>query len=137
MLPGSKALLTIACILYCGSAQSQADVINGNTLLANCTANLETEFVKVAYCAGYINGVNEGMIAGSLVPFYRMESPPKTTEEANVLTQSMLGYCLSEGVEIGQMRDVVIKYLNDNPAERHYPARLLILNAFQISFPCS
>jgi hypothetical protein len=44
--------------------------------------------------------------------------------------------CTPEGVRFGQMRDVVIKYLRDNPAQRHQSRFVLVLDALQAAFPC-
>ncbi|WP_363117903.1 Rap1a/Tai family immunity protein [Marivita sp. XM-24bin2] len=44
--------------------------------------------------------------------------------------------CLPLGVERGQMIDVVIKYLDANPAQRHNPARMLTWLALLEAFPC-
>jgi hypothetical protein len=45
--------------------------------------------------------------------------------------------CLPVGVTLGQVEDVVVKYLKDNPAERNKPFAGLIGVAAATSWPCS
>jgi len=40
------------------------------------------------------------------------------------------------GVTKGQYQSIVKKYLNDNPAELHKDADVLVLSALQQAFPC-
>jgi cell division protein FtsI/penicillin-binding protein 2 len=47
-----------------------------------------------------------------------------------------LGFCVPENVERGQIVDVTIKYLAENPQSRHESARGLTLQALQGAFPC-
>lgn len=45
-----------------------------------------------------------------------------------------LGYyaCLPKGITIGQLFDMVQKYLDDNPEKRHEQGQMLVLNAFKV-----
>ena len=43
--------------------------------------------------------------------------------------------CVPEGVTFGSIQDMVIKYLEDNPAKRHYPGSSIMFNAL-IEFEC-
>jgi hypothetical protein len=45
-------------------------------------------------------------------------------------------FCWPPNVDSGQIADVVVKYLDDNPAERHYSAASLALVATMKAFPC-
>jgi hypothetical protein len=45
-------------------------------------------------------------------------------------------FCTPENSSQGQLRDVVKKYIENNPAIRHKSADTLIVNALQQSFPC-
>lgn len=45
-------------------------------------------------------------------------------------------YCVPNSVELGQLADVVTKWLRDNPRDRHLPAVLLVNNALVSAFPC-
>ena len=46
-------------------------------------------------------------------------------------------YCAPIGVQRAQLGAVVLKYLNDNPAELHMSAAALVINAFGEAWPCS
>ena len=46
------------------------------------------------------------------------------------------GPCAPTGVTYGQITDVVIKHLYDNPQSRHREAQELILNAMAQAWPC-
>lgn len=45
-------------------------------------------------------------------------------------------FCIPPKVTGGQIEDVVKKYLQDNPADRHKPAAFLVIDALQAVFPC-
>lgn len=45
--------------------------------------------------------------------------------------------CAKEGVTIRQSREVVIKFLRENPQELHRPFALLAHRALEAAFPCS
>ena len=46
-------------------------------------------------------------------------------------------YCLPDEATNGQMYEVVMKYLRDNPEQLHTPFRFLIVLAFEKAFPCN
>ena len=47
-------------------------------------------------------------------------------------------YCIpAEGLKIGQVARIVIKYLEDNPAKLHEDARLAVGISLMGSFPCT
>jgi len=56
------------------------------------------------------------------------------------LDNSGAGECvrasIPEGVTQGQIKDIVIKYLNDNPEKRNWMASVLVVNAIIAAFPC-
>jgi len=45
--------------------------------------------------------------------------------------------CLPRNATEGQVGDVVLKYLDDHPEERHHKAATLALTALTLAFPCS
>jgi hypothetical protein len=50
---------------------------------------------------------------------------------------SALGYkCRDKGVNRGQVRDVVLKYMRENPQDRHVPAVFLIAIAGETLLGC-
>ncbi len=44
--------------------------------------------------------------------------------------------CFMETVTLGQLRDIMVKYLDDHPEELHYSATSLAAKAFAKAFPC-
>lgn len=47
------------------------------------------------------------------------------------------GYkCRADGVSREQLRDVMLKYINDTPDERHLPAAFIAILSFEKSFGC-
>jgi len=45
-------------------------------------------------------------------------------------------FCAPDGVTVGQMQDVVVKYLTDHPAFREISFILLATEALTTAFPC-
>jgi hypothetical protein len=78
--------------------------------LADSCASTDTGFRNGA-CAGYVAGV-----ADTLTVLERI--------------------CPPDGVTHGQMRKVVLKYLNDRPQLHHRYAITLVEAALNIAFPC-
>lgn len=109
------AVATVAiAVVSIGSpaiAQSQ-DGLTGNALLRTiCDRQGEST------CLAYIRGVAEGL---------------KVSEGSGAARL----FCLPVGGDYGQARDVVVKYLNDHPEQRHYPAAYLVSFALTQAFPC-
>jgi hypothetical protein len=111
--------LTLLLFIATNSAPSKhqnVDLIEGNGLLEACTSR---QPLQGAMCIGYIRGVIDG------------ENMMGTALNKKPLV------CLSEGVTLGQVEDVVVKYLKDNPAERNKPSAGLIGIAAATAWPCA
>jgi hypothetical protein len=92
----------------------------GNQLLSNCTSSegTATYYQEQAMCAGYIAGVADALNSLSAsVPEAKLACFPS--------------------VPLGQARDVVIRYLQENPGKRHYSAGAIAWTALRMAFPCS
>lgn len=81
---------------------------NGDELLAQCLSGPDNP--KSFYCLGYVSGVVE------------------TPSDIICLPQ--------QGIEGGQLRDVVVKYLEAHPEMRRLPAAMLVQVALASAFPC-
>jgi len=96
---------------------ASAAEIDGNLLLQDC--NEATASFGFGYCAGYVAGVAHLVSVESYEgsTYFWKSCPPKaaTTE---------------------QLVDVVKKFLNEHPEDRHRPALLLVLKALSNAFPC-
>jgi hypothetical protein len=110
----------IAGLLLAVSCGSYADVKEntGNKLLTLCGDR--------GICMMYLQGFSEGMML-----FPSLAGIPAETNLSDVY-----GYCIPKGVSNEQVTDVFIKYLKDNPAERHKPAAILALLSLRAAFPC-
>ena len=109
-------LLVAALICFCCSAMAQDQVnrgfLNGNDLLARCTA------------VGYNAGVCEG---------YVMAIADVISGGVSVLGERA---CIDMQVTGKQVRDVVVAALQHNPATGHLSARSLAPLAIADAFPC-
>ena len=89
-----------------GHAQMWED---GNELHTDCG---KENMFSAGYCSGYIVGVLDANERASFSP-----------------------YCRPEGATKGQMRDIVKKWLADNPAYRTIPADAAVTAAMMEAFP--
>ena len=89
---------------------------NGNQLYAECTDR--TSGVSYTYCLGYIAGVTDEMSANPINGFRA---------------------CIPDDahVTIGQMKDVVVRFLWNNARIRDEAAFSLVAYALQDAFPCA
>ena len=89
----------------------------GNDLVEDCTSDNDS---NVLTCLGYVMGVADMIDANS--------------------TLDISGFspiCIpSETVTVGQLRRVVVKYLNSHPEKTHDPAVVLVVVALREAFPC-
>jgi len=105
-----KKLLPLILILF--AAPCFAD-FTGNWLLERCERNDDgsaSYYQDDAYCIGYVAGA------------------------ADILND-VSEICI-DGIQYGQMRKVVEKYLRNNPELLHRNADILVRNALQKAFPC-
>jgi Rap1a immunity proteins len=88
--------------------------LTGNDLLRLCSGN---EAFETNVCTGYIEGVRDGSMF------------------ATVSLKAKPFFSVPEKVSSDQLRDVVVKYLRDNPGTRHKPAGMLTIFALKEAFP--
>lgn len=81
--------------------------LTGNELLSKCNS---TEMHLRTDCIGYVTGVFDAF--------------------------SSITICAPNGVTRGQVRDVVVQYLNMIPSERHKAADLLVGAVLAATWPC-
>ena len=109
-----KALLAL-CAITPFYAPVTATAYTGNQLLQDC----ETTNVSSLYCLGYINGFSLGFA----FVMNRWQVEPKLI-------------CIPEGVTNGQIKDIVVQYIRENPQTRHESAQFLIVWSLEKAFPC-
>ena len=105
-----KSLLVILVALVTGSPASAAYFKDGNWLHSNCQRNLGSR--ESTQCQSYIIGVIDGSDAVN-----------------NAL------YCWPENATVGQARDIVKKWLEENPALRTMPGGKVVVSALKEAFP--
>ena len=97
----------------------------GNNLYAVCRSDNTSMSLL---CMGYIDGVISGFYASSGYATFVYDG---------VEVDTLRGFCLPDGAEMEQQRDVVVNYLRRNPENRQSPAELLIHTAFMEAWPCN
>lgn len=111
---------------------AKAQPISGNDLYKVCTAD---DPVLAGFCVGYLIGQIEGQFLGGLL-FSQSAEVDLDTESFNSLANMVFQHCIPPAAPNSQLRDVVVRYLEDNPATRHETARFLVLAAYREAFPC-
>jgi hypothetical protein len=91
-------------------AQDGPGLAEGNGLYDTCS---KTGGASEGICLGFIAGTVHGLEAEAAYNFF----------------------CLPR-VRYGQIRDVVVKFLADNPKDRHRDSAALITAALAIAYPC-
>jgi hypothetical protein len=107
-----KRVLALAfCALAAAPVAAQAQrvsKVNGNRLLSLCSAS------DVKGCDAYVAGVADALA------------------EAGEIRQA----CIPVSVTTDQLRDVLLKYLHNEPENREMPGGRLAVRAFTKAWPC-
>lgn len=89
----------------------------GNTLNSSCSVTTgQYRAFHRGVCLGYSVAIADLMGQGISIAGHRA--------------------CIPLGVSTGQVRDVVTKWLRENPQHRHYPATWTVAQALAKAFPC-
>jgi hypothetical protein len=80
------------------------------------------------YCTGKDNQACFGFILGTLDynDLLQALSPPEG-----------MRLCVPTGVTVGQLRDVVNKYMGQHPENAHHAATMTVINAVTTAWPCA
>ena len=112
--------ITIAAMFVGGAiwataigSPATAGFLTGNALYSDCTAR---EVVANARCAAYIVGVHDDFMLERTI-----EGAPSE--------------CTPNGTTAGQLTDVVVRYLRENPETRNLSAALLVRLAIVKGWP--
>lgn len=109
-----------------------AQPVSGNSLYEACTSD---DQVQTGFCVGYLIGQIEGQFLGGLLVTQRA-GKEVGFEDFNGFANQIFQHCIPPDASNGQLRDVVVAYLRDNPANRHETARFLVWSAYRDAFPC-
>jgi Rap1a immunity proteins len=108
-----KALLLVAfCIASAAPAQAATAFRGGADLYTSCTTSRGADF-----CDAYIMGAVDAMFALK-----------NASGAGNV--------CITDGVRLRQVRDIVVQYMKDHPETRRYTAASIVVVAVRKAFPC-
>jgi len=100
----------LACLLMAGSAYAQrVSNVKGTTLMTACTGK------SVTACDAYVDGFSDAIEAGG---------------KDHALA------CIPKAATGTELRDVLIKFLKDNPQDQHLKAGTLATRAFAKAYPC-
>ena len=130
-----------------GATAHRAIAYSGNELFADCE---NTKFPNPSHafwaCVGLVNGLSQGYeqgYRGAQVTARLAELGTDDKSEASQARKAWLDartkqetYCIPHEVTRGQVVDVVRKYLEERPAERHHEAIILVVKAMNLNFPC-
>ncbi len=106
-------MMTLALVLVLSGGSASAYIETGNKLFSKC---MDKELALNAVCTGYIIGVSDAL--GSL----------------DILQKFKV--CMPDNVPVAQIRDVTTRWLEQNPAQRHFQAAWLVPIALAEAFPC-
>jgi hypothetical protein len=107
-------LLTLLLVLGVSGGGARAAFDDGNSLLSKCSG---TDYYSEGICDGYIRGVADAFEAAA--NFFK---PFKS--------------CVPNGITQKQLVDVAVKFLKDNPQERHTSSAAQVFVAMNKAWPC-
>ena len=116
-MSGGKRLFFVGLFLM-GSvilARPVCASTTGNDLLRFCRSDADA--AEQSFCLGYLHGVVDGAMA------------------VRVNEGQTQFFEIPAGVHILQIRDVVVKFLKENPKDRHLAAVALVFKALKKAFP--
>jgi hypothetical protein len=105
--------------MFARETHAQTPVIptySGNDLLHDCTD--DNAITQKSFCLGFIMGIWDAAVV-----------------EEGVVHPSKSKFVIPEEANLGQLKDVVVKYLIEHPAQRHLNAGLLVVIALKETFP--
>jgi hypothetical protein len=103
-----KRYAAVVLLMLAPSAASGGYYETGNDIYDGCTTKQQ-----VGFCLAYAAGIAD---AAYFTP--------------------MSGICIPLGVQLSQVRDVMVGYLDEHPETRHEPAYYLVNRALIEAWPC-
>lgn len=108
-------IVVAGCLMISTPSPSLADDYTGNQILRDCNQGND-----------WPSGSCFGRIIGS-VDGFRVKA---------ALDKTGLPFCIPEGVTNGQVVDIVVRWVRDQPAKRHYNYEVITGLALKEAFPC-
>lgn len=121
-----KRLIVGFCLM---ASPSAAEVFSGNELHRFCQEDR---------AAMYVAGVLDKADQDSTFIYFITPGEASSARTATIqkLQSSIRNYCLPPKSTLGQVSDVVCKYIKENPKERDKTGAAMILFALGEAFPC-
>jgi hypothetical protein len=110
----------VISLLIGANTKAEETSIDGKELLQDCAAVSPGNPFGIfgpEWCYGYLMGVNDMRMLSQTSPH-------------------LIAYCIPKGVRMGQVKSVVMKYLQEHPKELHSPSVALVNKALEEAFPC-
>jgi len=127
------SILAVASVSLLPANYADGQTIDGNTLYSACMAS--EDLIQQGFCIGWMIGQIEGESSGAFIVLSQA-GDDNTAAEVNPVINLFLGRCIPESATNQQLKDVVVRYLENHPETRHQPARLLANLALGEAFPC-
>jgi len=106
----------LAAALAISAPPALANYLTGKDLYADCSKP-QGSFSQ-GFCSGYISGVVDAI------------------EHYQVSKGAEKSVCVPKEASIGQVKELVVRYLTQHPGERNNAASSLVWDAVRNSFPC-
>jgi hypothetical protein len=119
-------LLLAAVVITYSSTIARSELFDGNELFDLCKKAPQI-------LNGYVAGVADKSLADTT--FAEFWAPDRKSKDS--LKKVIRPFCIPDGVQLVQMKDVVCKYLTDAPNQRHYAGPVIVQTALAERFPCS
>ena len=113
------------------STPCRAEFVDGNKLLDLCKSTPNVASVYVAGVFDYSETVERTFGWVRAIVKDKLDGPEKS-----VIEDAAKVACVPEKSTDGQLRDIVCKYLVDNPVNRHSSAALQVGEALRKAYPC-
>lgn len=116
IIMGVAAAVALAAVM---PQQAKANFYSGNEVYSNCLAlrSDDTYYQKYAMCMAYVSGAYDAIELARDI-----NSAPR---------------CGPDGLTVGQLKDVVVKYMREHPENRNYSAASLVLLSMVDAWGCS
>lgn len=128
MVIKSSLLVGVLCTLTFHSFTWAAEEkFDGNELIKLCN-------VSELSCMFFSQGIVSGFTWGAARMATHLGT--KTLEDAALMADEVIPFCIAKNVTRQQISAVVLKYMSDFPESRHFGADILVLLALKKAFPC-
>jgi|SRR5215469_3463112 len=109
-------MLSTAAVLTALVTPAHAGFFSGNDLLKNCTSSIPQE---QSWCLGYVSGATDALQSVRAMMFGHED------------------LCPQYGTEVSQVKDAVVLYLQNHPAERTLGGDTIVIEAISTNWKCN